>query len=380
MKKRIRFSALLLLVLSLIPLFLYGTTAEEQSNSSITLEVSASKATESNKNLSGNGKLRSLSEHNIFNFFVKNSDKSSRTKLSYTINGKTAECPGSYFIYECTSAEDYGIVYITVLNDENQKLASFEVELIYEGAGNPILNYISVFVKDFKKAFIEKDRWKMLLQGLSNTLIITFSALVLGIVIGTVVAAVRSTYDKNKEVYRLHGGIQKAIMTLLNSACKLYLTVIRGTPVVVQLLIMYFIIFAEGDDLTVAILTFGINSGAYVAEILRGGIMSVDNGQFEAGRSLGFNYLQTMFYIVIPQMFKSSLPSLCNEFISLLKETSVAGYIPIIDLTKAGNIIRSNSYTAFLPLIGVALIYLTLVIILTRLAGILERRLRRNER
>ncbi|MBQ7646653.1 MAG: amino acid ABC transporter permease, partial [Clostridia bacterium] len=152
-------------------------------------------------------------------------------------------------------------------------------------------------------------------------------------------------------------------------------------PVVVQLLIIYFIIFSGGtNDIIVAVTAFGINSGAYVAEILRGGIMSVDPGQFEAGRSLGFNYIQTMRYIIIPQMFKSSLPALCNEFITLLKETSVAGYVPITELTKAGNIIRNNTYIAFMPLIAVALIYLTMVIILTKLVSILERRLRRSDR
>jgi ABC-type amino acid transport system permease subunit len=144
---------------------------------------------------------------------------------------------------------------------------------------------------------------------------------------------------------------------------------------------MYFIIFAGGQhDILVAVMAFGINSGAYVAEILRGGIMSVDPGQFEAGRSLGFNYLQTMTHIVIPQMFKSSLPALGNEFISLLKETSVAGYVPIIELTKAGDIIRGTTFSAFMPLIAVALIYLALVVLLTKLVGMLERRLRKSER
>ena len=229
--------------------------------------------------------------------------------------------------------------------------------------------------------FINDNRYLLLLRGLGNTLIITLFALLIGILIGTLVAAVRSTYDKNAEFYRLHGGFAGKLMKALNALCKLYLTVIRGTPVVVQLMIMYFIIFAgSSSDLTVAIIAFGINSGAYVAEILRGGIMSVDPGQFEAGRSLGFNYVQTMFFIVIPQMFKSSLPALCNEFISLLKETSVAGYVPIVELTKAGDIIRGRTYSAFMPLIAVALVYLTIVIILTKLVGLLERRLRKNER
>jgi ABC-type amino acid transport system permease subunit len=163
--------------------------------------------------------------------------------------------------------------------------------------------------------------------------------------------------------------------------CKIYLTVIRGTPAVVQLLIAYFIIFASSNnDIQIAIFAFGVNSGAYVAEIIRAGIMSVDNGQFEAGRSLGFTYVQTMIYVIIPQMVKNVLPALCNEFIVLIKETSVAGYIGIMDLTKAGDLIRGRTFSAFLPLIGVAAIYLFLVMILTWLVGKLERRLRVNER
>ena len=171
------------------------------------------------------------------------------------------------------------------------------------------------------------------------------------------------------------------ILKFFNGICHVYLTVIRGTPVVVQLMIMYFVIFASSrNDILVATIAFGINSGAYVAEILRGGIMSIDNGQFEAGRSLGFNYVQTMIYIVIPQVFKSVLPTLCNEFIVLLKETSIAGYVGIMDLTKAGDRIRDITFMPLLPLIVVALIYLVMVVVLTSLVGVLERRLRRSER
>ena len=163
---------------------------------------------------------------------------------------------------------------------------------------------------------------------------------------------------------------------------QVYLTVIRGTPVVVQLLIIYFVVFGSVrvDKVIVAILAFGVNSGAYVAEIFRSGIMSIDPGQMEAGRSLGFNYAQTMWYIIMPQAFKTVLPTLCNEFISLLKETSVSGYIAIQDLTKGGDIIRSRTYSAFMPLIAVAIIYLIIVMIFTKLIQILERRLRQNER
>ena len=158
------------------------------------------------------------------------------------------------------------------------------------------------------------------------------------------------------------------------------MTVIRGTPVVVQLLIIYFIIFASStNDIMIATLAFGINSGAYVAEILRGGIMSIDKGQFEAGRSIGFNYVQTMYYIIIPQVLKNVLPTLLNEFIALLKETSVAGYVGVMDLTRAGNAIRGATFSAFMPLIAVALIYLVIVLVLTKIVGVIERRLRKSE-
>jgi len=234
---------------------------------------------------------------------------------------------------------------------------------------------------EFKLNFIDGDRWRWLVQGLGNTLLITFFALLLGIAIGILVAAVRSTYDKNSETLAARGGFGWLLMRLANGLCNLYLTVIRGTPVVVQLLITYFVIFATStNDLMIACIAFGVNSGAYVAEIFRGGIMSIDNGQFEAGRALGFNYVQTMIFIITPQMFKAVLPTLCNEFIVLLKETSVAGYVGIMDLTKAGDLIRGRTFSPFMPLFAVALIYLAMVIILTKFVGILERRLRKNER
>ena len=235
--------------------------------------------------------------------------------------------------------------------------------------------------EDFVLNFLDDGRWKWLLEGLGNTLLITLFALLIGIVIGIVIAAIRSTYDKNREAMELQKGLGYYLLKIANAVSNLYLTVIRGTPVVVQLLIMYFVVFASSrNSLMVAVIAFGINSGAYVAEILRGGIMSIDNGQFEAGRSLGFNYIQTMIYIIIPQVFKNVLPTLCNEFIVLLKETSVAGYVGIVDLTKAGDLIRGRTFSAFMPLIAVALIYLIMVVILTALVGALERRLRKNER
>lgn len=242
----------------------------------------------------------------------------------------------------------------------------------------------SVFenLKDtFVLNFINDNRWKYLVEGLGNTLIITAGALLIGVVIGILVAAVRTSYDKNKEAMALRKGFGFYLLRFFNVVCKIYLTIVRGTPVVVQLMICYFIIFASSDNgIPVAVFAFGFNSGAYVAEIFRGGIMAVDEGQFEAGRSLGFNYLQTMRYIIIPQMFKASLPTLCNEFIALLKETSVAGYVGVQDLTKGGDVIRSTTYSCFMPLIAVALVYLVMVVVLSWLVGKLERRLRKSDR
>ena len=226
--------------------------------------------------------------------------------------------------------------------------------------------------------FIESDRWKYLWDGLGATLKVTFFALILGVCIGVIVAIIRSTHDKNIKDMK---GASKAILKLLDLIARVYLTVIRGTPVVVQLMIMYYIVLVSSTNkILVATIAFGMNSGAYVAEIFRSGIMSIDNGQFEAGRSLGFNFVQTMQYIIIPQAFKNVLPALANEFIVLLKETSVSGYVALQDLTKGGDIIRSRTYDAFMPLIGVAIIYLVMVMFFTYLVGILERRLRNSER
>ena len=235
-------------------------------------------------------------------------------------------------------------------------------------------------IDEFKFVFGDA-RWELIVSGFLNTLKITAGALIVGVVIGVVIAAVRSSFDKNKESMKLHGGAGYIVLSILNAICKVYLTVIRGTPVVVQLMICYFVVFVSSEDgVPVAIFAFGINSGAYVAEIFRAGIMSIDHGQFEAGRSLGFNYFQTMRYIIIPQVFKAVLPTLCNEFIALLKETSVAGYVGVIDLTKSGNIVAGRTFEYFIPLFTVAAVYLVMVMILSSLVGKLERRLRKSER
>jgi polar amino acid transport system substrate-binding protein len=222
-----------------------------------------------------------------------------------------------------------------------------------------------------KSTFIEQARWKYLTNGLKNTLMITFLAVIIGFILGFLLAIIRATHDKMGK------------LKLLNLFARVYLTVIRGTPVVVQLMILYFVVFVSVTSqysVYVAVLAFGLNSAAYIAEIVRSGIMSIDNGQFEAGASLGFGYCRTMVYIILPQAFKNVLPALANEFIVLLKETSVAGYIAVQDLTKGGDIIRSTTYEAFLPLIAVAAIYLVMVLILTWLVSKLEAHLKRSER
>lgn len=226
------------------------------------------------------------------------------------------------------------------------------------------------FVDSFKQNFIEQGRWHYLANGLGTTLLITFFSVLIGMVLGFIIAIVRFTHDKTGK------------MKVGNFICRIYLTVIRGTPVVVQLLIIYFVIFASVpiSKIFVAIIAFGINSGAYVAEIVRSGIASIDDGQFEAGRSLGLNYRQTMISIILPQAFKNVLPALANECIVLLKETSVSGYIAVQDLTKGGDIIRSQTYSAFMPLISVAIIYLVMVVVLSHFVTKLERRLRQSDR
>lgn len=234
------------------------------------------------------------------------------------------------------------------------------------------------FVYKLFKCFIYQDRYMLFVNGLKNTLIVTFFALLIGIVLGVVVSLIRVSWDKNHT--EMHG-IGKVLLGAGNIISRVYLTVIRGTPVVVQVMIMFFVIFISSrNKIFVGSLSFGINSGAYVAEIIRGGIMSVDQGQMEAGRSLGFSYVPTMYHIILPQAFKTVLPSLGNEFIVLLKETAIAGYIGLSDLTYAANTVGGATYEYLYPLVAVACVYLVIVVILSWLLDRLERRLRRSER
>lgn len=229
--------------------------------------------------------------------------------------------------------------------------------------------------RQFIQAFIEDGRWKNYLDGLGISLLLTIGALVLGVLIGVLIAVVRTQYDQNPQGRNI-------AMRFVNGICKIYTTVIRGTPMMVQLMIWGFVIFASQRNLfPVAVLGLGLNSGAYVAEIIRSGIMSIDPGQMEAGRSLGLGYTQVMKSIIIPQAIKNILPALGNEMITLFKDTSLVYVLGSIkDLTRVANNIGARIYNYLVPLILAALMYLIIVMILTWLLGILERRLRRSDR
>ena len=276
---------------------------------------------------------------------------------------------------------DVGAAGMTVTEDRKQNVdfsdsytTSKQVIIINKGSssasdGKSDTKSLS-FTDKLRQNFVEDNRWQYILSGLGNTLLITLLAIIIGLVIGTLVAVVRTVHD------------QQGKLKILNVICKIYLAVIRGTPAMIQLLIIYYVIFASVNvnKIFVAVVAFGLNSGAYVAEVIRSGINAVDKGQFEAGRCLGLNYRQTMSNIIMPQAFKNMLPALCNEFISLLKETAISGYIGLQDLTKGGDIIRSQTFEAFIPLVAVALIYLVMVLLLSYGVSRLERRLKKNER
>ena len=237
------------------------------------------------------------------------------------------------------------------------------------------ISFWQEFYVKFYQAFIDGGRWQQYLKGVGTTLMATAMALSIGIILGVIVAMIRTAHDQQRPGHR------NPVLGLLNAVCKVYVTVIRGTPMMVQLLIMGFVIFSSSRDYTlIGALTLGINSGAYVSEIIRGGLMALDPGQAEAGRSLGLNYIDTMRFIVIPQAFKAILPSLGNEFIILLKDTSLITVIGGKELVYAAQAIYGRTYEQMFPLLGIAVIYLVLVIIFTWLLGILERRLRQSDR
>ncbi len=266
---------------------------------------------------------------------------------------------------------DIGISGMTVTEDRLLSIdftdpytTSTQVIIVNGGAQGKGLS----LTERFENNFIKDERWKNITNGLLTTLIISFFSVIVGCVLGFLIAVLRSVCDALNR------------FKLLNLLLKFYITVIRGTPTMIQLLIIYYVIFASTsiNKTLVAIIAFGLNSSAYIAEIVRAGISSIDKGQFEAGRSLGFSYRQTMQYFILPQAFKNILPALGNEFIVLIKETSISGYIGIMDLTRGGDYIRSRTYDAFMPLIAVALVYLVIVIILTYGVSKLERRLKKQ--
>ncbi len=231
-----------------------------------------------------------------------------------------------------------------------------------------MLEAFQSWLETLQTTFLEGDRYMMLVEGLGNTLIITLGALIIGVLIGTLIAVIKYFAE------------DVTVLKPFAKICDIYVTVIRGIPVTVLLLIFFFIILTSADGVLTAIITFGINSGAYMAELIRSGINAVDGGQMEAGRSLGMSKLQAMYKIVFPQAIRYILPAIGNELIALLKETSVAGYVAVIDLTRAGNLIRNNTYDAINPLMVVALTYLVMVILLTWLLGKVERSLNRDKR
>ena len=273
-----------------------------------------------------------------------------------------------------TGKTDAGIAGITVTEERKKNIdftdAYTEVRqvVVVDGGVESVEKGQSLTDK-FKSCFITDGRYRYLLTGLGNTLVITFFAILLSLFLGTLIAIVRATHDRNGS------------HCILNLICQFYLTIIRGTPTMVQLLIIYYVVFASAnvDKLWVAIIAFGLNSAAYISEVIRSGIMSVDKGQMEAGRSLGLSYSQTMRFVILPQAFKNVLPAIGNELITLLKETSISGYIGLVDLTKGSDIIRSITYDAMMPLGVVAIIYLGIVLALSAGVNRLEKRLRKSE-
>ena len=240
-------------------------------------------------------------------------------------------------------------------------------------AGEEITVWQSIFVK-FYQAFIEADRWLQYLEGMATTLYVTVIAILIGIVLGVIVASIRTAHDQQRRR-------KSVLLGVMNFICKVYVTIVRGTPMMVQLMILGFVIFKSSRNFTmVGALGLGLNSGAYVAEIIRGGLMSLDQGQSEAGRSLGLGYLDTMRFIVVPQAFKAVLPALGNEFIILLKDTSLLTVIGGKELVHAAQGIMNRTWEQMYPLFGISVMYLVMVMILSWLQGKLERRLRQSER
>ena len=275
-------------------------------------------------------------------------------------------------IYYCVSAKVANKVYEKVKADaaEDESIeCGVSKKTVFIGTSSALENATKkLWVNQLRKTFIENDNYMYIVEGLGNTLVITLGALLIGVILGVLIAVAKYYSEGNPK------------LRMVNFLCDLYTTVIRGIPITVLLLIFFFVILVSAEGILVAIIAFGINSGAYMAELVRSGINAVDKGQMEAARSLGMSKWQAMRSIIFPQAIKNVLPAIGNECIALLKETSVAGYVAVVDLTRGANLIRNNTYDAFNPLILSALIYLVLVIGMTKLLSIFERRLRKSER
>lgn len=353
MKRMNRLIAVILASGALFCLFSFGVSAQaEDSAADTVLQASASESQSQNQEPSATADETS----------VKEEASAEETSVS-----ATGESSGSSS--EASAAESPAASSAAESSKQTSEKAESSVADDFFSQGDAGLLQPEILQRLYDN-FIKDERWTFLAWGLLNTIIITLFAMAIGTVLGFLLAIIRVAHDKNGS------------LPVLNFIAKLYITIIRGTPVMIQLLIIYFVIFAsvDIDKLIVAIIAFGINSAAYVSEVVRSGIMSIDDGQFEAGKSLGLSFSTTMINIILPQAFKNILPALGNEFISLLKETSISGYIGLMDLTKGGDIIRSLTYEAFIPLIAVALIYLLIVVLLSAGVSKLERRLKKNER
>lgn len=275
---------------------------------------------------------------------------------------------------------DVGISGLTVTEDRlknidfSESYTTAKQVVIVNTNDKALSSSQATFSEKFKQCFIEENRWQYITKGLTSTVLITIFAGIIGIILGFIFAIIRVAYVRSES--------KTFVLKLLEWFVKAYLSVFRGTPVLVQLMIMYYVVFASIDvnPVVAAVLAFGLNSAAYVSEAIRAGIMAIPIGQFEAGRSLGFTYTQTMIHIVLPQAVKNALPAMGNEFISLLKESSIVGYVGLVDVTKAGDIIRSKTYEAMVPLLAVALVYFVIVLILTKFVERLEWRLKKHER
>ncbi len=344
---------------------------------SVTLVLSLSSCGEEEYVLAGAMDAKENLEHNLYDVtYTANPEKLEKIEsgLGEKVDKYVSAKKGSatITIYYCKSGEIAEDLYNTLtLVSEDGKITytpGIQSDIVYKYSSNALEASCKKFSR-LRLTFIEEDNYLYIVNGLKNTIFITLGALAIGVILGALVAVAKYYADGNPK------------LRIIDMICDLYTTVIRGIPITVLLFIFFFVILVSSNNgMMVAIIAFGINSGAYMAELVRSGINAVDKGQMEAARSLGMSKWQAMRTIVFPQAIKNILPAIGNECIALLKETSVAGYVAVVDLTRGANLIRNNTYDAVNPLILTALIYLVLVIIMTKLLSILEKRLKKSER